>query len=531
VTAATYGYIAFPSFTIDDTYIAYRYAYNIFHHGEYVFNLDEKVLATTSPLYTLLLTVSQFISNDLPQMSIFISYLSSAAAGFLAALVIKRDNWPVAVFCALSFPFVLRNIGLETNFLIFLLMLSCYLFATERYMFCSGVMGLAILTRPDSVIFVGSMVVIYWIRRQKLPWKEFPVLLVVIVPWYIFSYFYFGELFPASLEAKSGHAGFVQYFFDQFAYLAAYCDKCTFGILRAMAIETADLLSPRAAYTIYLRRAVLIALYLPVALLGVIYYFRNLYRFHYCGFLFYIYPLLMTAALSFIGPPPTHRWHMTVAVNFAMIGYLNLLTLPFFALIKRYKHRALPVGAVLAGYLCIVFVSHVVDFHNYVARADTTPQFGAKFHSYKNVGLFLREHVPDEESVFALEVGTIGYFSRKRIIDGAGLISPGYDKYHRQGCWLIGIKKEFPEYIVAEQISIPYYTPIFSYENNFGNEVVYEKSGALPEDDYPFAELRQNWNRWYQARVEQTKPSPERRAGRFYEWLDSVMSRLLDRYR
>ena len=102
----------------------------------------------------------------------------------------------------------------------------------------------------------------------------------------------------------------------------------------------------------------------------------------------------------------------------------------------------------------------------------------------------------DKESIFALEVGTLGYYSRKRMIDGAGLISPGYDVYHRRGCWLMGIEKELPDYIVAQDMAIPYYEPVFSFENNFGKKVVYKRAKHLPEDNYPFSELQQNWNKW-----------------------------------
>ena len=152
-----------------------------------------------------------------------------------------------------------------------------------------------------------------------------------------------------------------------------------------------------------------------------------------------------------------------------------------------------------------------------VNTADKSFWFGARFECYKKLGLFLRDKVPDGKKVYALEVGTIGYFSQKRMIDGSGLISPGYDIYHRKGCWLMindgkpapfryegiqrgcwlmGIKKEFPEYVVADDMAIPYYEPIFYAEDALGKKAVYRKTKNLPEEKYPFPELMLNWKQF-----------------------------------
>ena len=41
---------------LDDAFITFRYATNLVDHGQFVFNPGENVLATTTPLYALLLT-------------------------------------------------------------------------------------------------------------------------------------------------------------------------------------------------------------------------------------------------------------------------------------------------------------------------------------------------------------------------------------------------------------------------------------------------------------------------------------------
>ena len=54
-------------------------------------------------------------------------------------------------------------------------------------------------------------------------------------------------------------------------------------------------------------------------------------------------------------------------------------------------------------------------------------------------------------------------------------------------------RKKFPDYIVAHELEIPYYEPLFFYENSFEKKVVYRKANTLPEDHYPFEKLMENY--------------------------------------
>ena len=128
-----------PPYGMDDCYITYRYAYNLYHHQEFVFNPGERILGTTSPLYTLILTVAQLVSGNIPLMSNLISCISAALAGFLLLLIFKKDNLPLGIFCSVSYPFMLQDIGLETNVLMFLFTGALYLFARANYLGCGAV--------------------------------------------------------------------------------------------------------------------------------------------------------------------------------------------------------------------------------------------------------------------------------------------------------------------------------------------------------------------------------------------------------
>lgn len=515
------AFFIFPPYGMDDCYITYRYAYNLFHHRQFVFNPGERVLGTTSPLYTLLLTVLQICSNDIPLMSNVVSCLCSALAGFILFLILKKDNLPLGVFCAVSYPFILQDIGLETNFLMFLFAAAAYLFARERLLLCSTVLGLCFLTRQDSAVFIATMILIFWLKKKKLPWKEFGVFGCIIAPWFIFCYFYFDTLFPASLQAKKGYTASPDYFLHALSYLGGYCDRYNLHLLSRLSRTLSPLLLPGRFLSHTSAGGGLGLLYLFFIFLALIYYLKHIAQHHYTGGLFYLYPLSMIVTLSIIGPPapPGHAWHLTSAINFALIGQLNLFTTP---LLHRLKRRSTPLwssraSAVLGGCICVYLLCFALlnlkDFYTAAKEADRSFWFGARYHNYRHIGLFLKDAVSDEEKVFVLEVGTIGYYSMKRMIDGAGLISPGYAPYHRNGCWLLGMERAFPDYIVTWDMAIPFYHPVYRFQNDFGEMVVYKKADNLPYAAYPFEQLRNNFNQWKEGRrrrhVETTRSSPD----------------------
>ena len=514
-------FLAFPPYSGDDCYITYRYAYNLSHHKQFTFNLNERVLSTTTPLYTLILAGCMFFTDNLSMTSHLISFISAALAGFILFLILKKTNPLLGIFFAISFPFMLRDIGLEINFLIFLFMLGTYLFVKERYLDCSVVLALCFLTRQDSAVFIFCMALMFFLRTKRFPWKELAAFTVLIAPWFVFCYVYFGSFFPSSLQAKIGYIGFWHYFVSAFWYLAHYCDAYNFYLLSFLSKKIPNILpfDIKFAQMVYL-----IILYFFLIIAGISFCIKNIRKNDYTGILFYFYPSLMIIVLCLIAPPPEHRWHLTSAVIFSLVGQLHLITTALLSAAKNklspsLSRKAFSIFATAAACFCLLYFIRVNinSFYSMVQSADKSFWFGARFESYKKLGLFLRDTVAKDESVFALEVGTIGYFSGKRMIDGSGLISPGYDIYHRKGCWLMindgnpapfryennqkgcwlaGIEKEMPDHIVADDMPIPYYEPIFYTEDYFGKKIIYRKTRELPVDAYPYSELMRNWEQF-----------------------------------
>ena len=72
-------YLAFSHWAYDDPFITYRYADHIRQGAGFVYNLDERVLSTTTPLFALILAVLGCFSVDLQQLANLIGAFSLAA--------------------------------------------------------------------------------------------------------------------------------------------------------------------------------------------------------------------------------------------------------------------------------------------------------------------------------------------------------------------------------------------------------------------------------------------------------------------
>ena len=92
----------------DDAYIFYTYAKNISSGNGYVFNLGDKLNATTSPLYTLLLALASFIFKSAGLSIPLIGHLIGGISlwfisYFLFKLFEDEQSIPISIFLPIVF--------------------------------------------------------------------------------------------------------------------------------------------------------------------------------------------------------------------------------------------------------------------------------------------------------------------------------------------------------------------------------------------------------------------------------------------
>ena len=168
--------LAFGSYTVDDSYIPYRYIQNLLSGRGLVFNPGERVEGYSNPLWILLLT---------PIVAVGVSAeMASKAAGILSGLTVlagvavwrrreRKRLFTAAVLLSLatSLPFVVWSVaGLETAFYTALLTLGLLGLAEGRSLLVSALLlGLSAGTRPEGGMFclLGGV----YLALRSLKWN------------------------------------------------------------------------------------------------------------------------------------------------------------------------------------------------------------------------------------------------------------------------------------------------------------------------------------------------------------------------
>jgi arabinofuranosyltransferase len=207
---------------VDDAYITFRYARNLVEGFGFVYNPGERVLGTTTPLYTLLLAGLALTtgSRDFPNLAVPVNALAGALSAVLLYCLGKRvaNHRAPAVAAAFIWAVAPYSVtfavgGMETDLTIALLLAASYAHVAGRPRAMATFSALALLARPDSAILLGLL----WLdlalaqpfdrvqgkRRISIPWREGLITLTVLAPWLIFGTLYFGSPLTASIAAKA----------------------------------------------------------------------------------------------------------------------------------------------------------------------------------------------------------------------------------------------------------------------------------------------------------------------------------------
>lgn len=204
------------AFTVDDSFISYRYARNLARGIGLVYNPGERVEGYTNFLWTVLLAGGVRLGLD-PEL---LSKLMGAAAAFVSLalsfaisgrlLPFKRIPCLATWLLASSIVFTGWSVfGLETGLFVCLVLAGTYLFLRESvpsaFPFSGLAFALAGLTRPEAPIFLGLLMLLLGRRmltRQNL--LRGALFLGPILLHLLFRRIYYGAWLPNTFFAKTG---------------------------------------------------------------------------------------------------------------------------------------------------------------------------------------------------------------------------------------------------------------------------------------------------------------------------------------
>jgi hypothetical protein len=390
--------------TTEDFFITLRYAENLAAGKGFVYNPGEHVLGTTTPLYTLLLALASLLHLDPITVGKSLNILAEGATVWLICLLAERlghrkAGWVAGLLYALmSAPISISIGGMETALVTCAGMSAIYFYFTKRPLPFAVASALLFLLRIDglvlSMILAGA-----WLFQQRrgsmepgerLGLRAAGLFVAVILPWVLFATLYFGSPIPVSMLAKlavyARRPGMLPNLGDFKTQFAS-------GMVQVAML----LLFVVGAVTLWRRhgkiRAVLVWM---VA--------------YYCAMLVSRVP-----AFGWYFLPPLPVYYLCAGFALAEIAR---------RIVPRIGERVALAGLVV---LALPLTWHLRSISRDVAVAqeleDTTR---------RPLGEWLAANAKPADTILLEPIGYIGYYSRLRVLDVIGLVSPEVIPCYRQ---------------------------------------------------------------------------------------------------
>ena len=459
--------------TIDDSYITYRYARNILAGDGFVYNPGERVLGTTTPLYTLILTVLGAITGGVkapfPILALIFNALIGATTTLLLWKIGKRMGstftaastallWAIAPF---SVTFAIG--GLETSLYVFLLTATVAFYLSDRFTLTALFATFSFLTRPDALILLGPVAVdrLYQAskrqpedKRKKISFAELAAALIPAIIWFGFATFYFGSPIPHSVLAKS----------------LAYRIPNTAALVRMLQHYATPFLGQKTFGIPWI--GVGLILYPFLTLIGI----RSAIKKELHIWPWAFYPWLYFATFTIANPfiflwymtPPLPAYFFFIFLGLEQVGSKLLHRIKGKqknAFCKSHFRRGLPILGILFPLLLTLQGWTLQPDHGLNRPAPDMAWIKIELlyqEAAKQLNEHLESHPPPSTPVLAAgDVGVLGYFTETHILDTVGLNSPETLDYYPldESCYAINyaippelIQDQQPDYLVILEV-------------------------------------------------------------------------------
>ncbi len=205
-------------FPLDDAWIHQTYARNLALTGRWEFISGQMSAGSTSPLWTMLLSLGFYFGFKTPYL--WTTILSACVMGGSVWVVYKmfiykiRNHFWLIVSGSLLFMLEWHLLwssgsGMETMLYSFVMLLIAYLLLLNHYWFWVGLLsGLLVWIRPDGITILGPVFLLFIVQRKRKQ-AIFTDLLQIVLPLsicvFLYGWFNFslsGSILPNTYYAK-----------------------------------------------------------------------------------------------------------------------------------------------------------------------------------------------------------------------------------------------------------------------------------------------------------------------------------------
>ena len=446
-------------FSYDDAFVTYRYADNLAAGHGLVFNPGEAVLGTTAAGWAVVLAAATraghaigLTSMDVAGWATLLSVLSLAlVTGFLPLVALRRapPPWPWAfplLFTAVAFtqPWCLQLLGAETWPVLALGTVSAWLalgpgWTGRRETGAGLLMAAAMVLRLDAALGALAVGLVLWAWRRRLPWRYGLAGVVPLVAWLVWLQVHFGGIVPATLAAKrseamGGRLGWIDYTRAEWHWLHRDLPRAGALWLVGLAAVGGVVLVGWLAWVWGGLRAQRGG---DTGIAGAVWV---------TGLVGWV--ALQEVAYRVVGVPfaPWYHLHLVLALLAIAIG--GCLAIGRAVGVRDLPRRSWRLDVFVVSITLMLFIAPLSSGTVYLAGTWRRPPDGRQA-MYAAVGRYLRQTAPPGATVAAVEIGALGYFGDRPVLDLVGLVDPPVVAARREGRLAALVRQRDPRYVLV----------------------------------------------------------------------------------
>lgn len=419
---------------LDDAMITFRVAENLAYGRGFVYNAGEVVQVTTTPLYAMLLAPGTWLAGSAPQAALLLNLTLAALIPILAYDIGRRIAGRITgvggALLLMMAPLLVIAFSMESYLYAALILASMDAYTARRYRLAGVLAGITTLTRGDAVLMGAGMLIYDTLAHRRLYWRLIIPAVGIPAVWYMFATGYYGSPFPATLQAKTAQGEFDwlgQHFLSGFAnYWHAWLTNYSslfylFPVFIALGLIKA-IWSERLWLVLIMRDALYIAAFYMLGVTFAEWYYA---------------PVMPGLALM------TAR-----GVQLTADGIANLAT----RISKRDAGRipglvSISTAAVLLATLLAtlypVTANIVAEHPNWKALA------------YPDAARWIAKNTNSSANLATIDIGHLGYWSGRHIIDIVGLAQPDVAPHIAQGDFGYAIRHYQPDMVLIGATWLP----------------------------------------------------------------------------
>ncbi|NOU00228.1 MAG: hypothetical protein HOO95_01435 [Gallionella sp.] len=459
-------YLRNKGYSVDDSFITFRYAYHLKEGFGLVFNVGENYYGTTAAGYAVVLAIVSSALDvlfrlagnaNLPTIQNVSVAFSALSLGVIAACLPfvfraskSASHWIVcavfATYLFVGFPFN-EVAGHETYAFLGIAFLATVLAENRQAMLSGLILGVAAAFRPDAVLLVPILVLFGWIQSQ-LGWRAYLAnrnfwrfcigFALVVVPWLLYLWLHFGQPTPGTMDAKRAQVALGSWPLYNPINLLKYLASSGFAVLSIMSIgllATFWLLIKHWGFAgLYKDRGIFIALVWLLFGLGSVcaYFLFNVTFWNWYGV-----PVLFS-----LGVPCFVGWRI---ISDKMSSTSAQLTHnKNYAALVRISPAIILLGVLLSGY---------GKFSTWYSN----PHISSHIHAYEDIARYLVRAEPAGTTIQMCEPGSFGFGlgPKFKVIDELGLVTPAVAKALLNGDYGFATRTYKAKYLVCS-CALPY---------------------------------------------------------------------------